>query len=182
MSGGKFANGARMGAMQYLMNQAGKSLKELGRETLWDRVSKNYSSEFLSDFKKSNPYEYSLFKKYALSVDANLWNNSSSGLEMEINALSKFSTFASGEANSYFVNEVKNQAIGSIHGTYTGKIRDAALSAIGAWPIVGKLVGDYQMASGAFNYGSNITEVMNIQMNGSQVINGGFINEVYGQN
>ncbi|WP_298773744.1 RHS repeat-associated core domain-containing protein [uncultured Shewanella sp.] len=181
LSGGKFANGARMAAMQYLLNQTGRNLKQLGRETLWDRVSKNYSSEFLSDFKKSNPYEYSLFKKYALSVDANLWNNSSSGLEMERNALSKFSTFASGEANSYFINEVKNQAIGSIHGTYTGKIRDAALSAIGAWPIVGKLVGDYQMASGAFNYGSNITEVMNIQMNGSQVINGGFINEVYGQ-
>ncbi|NRB25684.1 RHS repeat-associated core domain-containing protein [Shewanella sp.] len=182
ISGGKFANGARMGAMQYLLNQAGKSLKQLGRKTLWDRVQQNSGSNFLSDFKRKNPYEYALFKKYALSVDADLWNDSSAGSAMEESALRGFPSFAVAAAKSYFNKAVLSQASGNIKGVFTGAATNKILSIIRALPIVGKLYGDYNMAAGANGYTSNFDEVMMINSQGPQVINRGLFNEIYGSN
>jgi hypothetical protein len=184
LTGGKFGNGAVTAAIQYVVNAASLSLKELGRKTLWDRVQEGYDSEFLSNFKKVSPYEYASFKKYALTIDAKLWNESSAGWELEANALRGFSRYAVTEANNYFANAAIKQAKGAVDlgSTVSGKLRSKVLSTIGAWPVVDTLIGDYQMARGAMGYVSNIEEVINIQAQGPQWMNRGLVDDIYGSN
>ncbi|MGP9802811.1 RHS repeat domain-containing protein [Rheinheimera sp. NSM] len=178
LSGGKFANGAITGAF----SQAFNGEQSLRKMSLWDRIERDYSHEFLRDFESKNPYEYELFQAYASGVDATLWADGEIGYLMEADALIGFETFAVEKATLFWAEQIQAQAEGAIPGAIQGAAQDQIFKALGASQFLSKSVSNGQFIYSNSDMLRYTPEAIAISTSRStSVINRSFVKEIYGK-
>jgi hypothetical protein len=76
ISGGKFTNGAKTGAFQYLFNQVSKAYQsEKPNVSFLDRALNKWNPEYLAAFKTKYPYEYKLFMEFGSTIETENWSD-----------------------------------------------------------------------------------------------------------
>lgn len=131
-----------------------------------------FNQKFLADFEATYPVEHTLFKKYAVSIDASLWGSEFRHFELAWRNFDLFARTGSFE----MLSKSAHDFIVSVYGPQN------VLSAIPGK--IGTALGFYNDI-GSVHSGSNLiditNEALNININGSQVINQGLFTEAFGK-
>lgn len=168
LTGGKFANGAAMGAFQYAFNQAMSDVaSSLKRKSFYD----GFDEKFLSDFRKNNPVEFKMFKEYATNLDMSLFSDDFRYYEL---AWRGFETYA-GQQSLELLNLGAKDAYSNLYGAQN------MLSSIpGKAGVAFSIYNDAGTTASAANLMSMTNEILNIQFHGPQVINQETFRSAYG--
>jgi len=109
ISGGKFTNGAKTGAFQYLFNQVSKAYQsEKPNVSFLDRALNKWNPEYLAAFKTKYPYEYKLFMEFGSTIETENWSDE---YIWDDTVVDEFKYFAISKAASFSQNYLSTYAV-----------------------------------------------------------------------